>query len=107
MLTSVMDITKQNYSSCALLQKSVICEICRLKVFENGVLRGIFGPKRDEATGDWRKLHKEELHNFYSSRNTIRMIKSRRMRWTGHVARMGRRGMHIGFRWEGEKERDH
>jgi transcription termination factor 2 len=58
-------------------------------VFENRVLRRIFGPKRDEVTGDWRKLHNEELHNLYSSPNIIRMIKSRRMRWAGHVARMG------------------
>jgi hypothetical protein len=58
-------------------------------VFENRVLRRIFGPKRDEVTGGWRKLHNEELHNLYSSRSIIRMIKSRRMRWTGHVARMG------------------
>jgi hypothetical protein len=56
----------------------------RLRVFENSVLRRIFGPKRDEVTGDWRKLHNEELHNLYSSPN--RMIKSRRMRWAGHVA---------------------
>jgi hypothetical protein len=53
------------------------------KVFENRVLRRMFGPKRDEATGDWRKLHNEELHNFYSSPDIIRMIKSRRMRWAG------------------------
>jgi hypothetical protein len=58
-------------------------------VFENRVLRRIFGPKRDEVTGEWRKLYNEELHNLYSSPNIIRMIKSRRMRWTGHVARMG------------------
>jgi hypothetical protein len=54
-------------------------------VFENRVLRRIFGPKRDEVTGDWRKLHNEELHNLYSSLNIIRTIKSRRMRWAGHV----------------------
>jgi hypothetical protein len=53
------------------------------------VLRKIFGPKRDEVTGGWRKLHNEELHNLYSSPNIIRMIKSRRMRWAGHVARIG------------------
>jgi hypothetical protein len=58
-------------------------------VFENRVLRGIFGPKRDEVTGGWRKLHNEELHNLYSSPSIIRMMKSRRMRWAGHVARMG------------------
>jgi hypothetical protein len=53
------------------------------------VLRRIFGSKRDEMTGDGMKRHNEELHNFYSSPNIIRMIKSRRMRWAGHVARMG------------------
>jgi hypothetical protein len=53
------------------------------------VLRRIFGQKRDEMTGDWRKLHNEELHNLYSSPNIIGMITSRRMRWSGHVARMG------------------
>jgi hypothetical protein len=58
-------------------------------VFENRVLRRIFRPKRDEVTGGWRKLHNEELHNLYSSPSIITMIKSRRMRWAGHVARMG------------------
>jgi hypothetical protein len=53
------------------------------------VLRRIFGPKRDEVTGDWRKMHNEELHRLYSSPSIIRMIKSRRMRWAGHVARIG------------------
>jgi hypothetical protein len=75
-------------------------------VFENSVLRRIFGPKRDEVTGGWRKLHNEELHILYSSPNIFRNIKSRRMRWAEHVARMGRRGMHIGYRWESQKERD-
>jgi hypothetical protein len=56
-------------------------------VFENRVLRRIFGPKRDEVTGEWRKLHNEELHILYTSPNTIRQLKSRRM-WAGHVARM-------------------
>jgi hypothetical protein len=58
-------------------------------VFENRVLRRIFGPKRDEVTGEWRKLHSEKLHNWYSSPDIIRQVKSRRMRWAGHVARMG------------------
>jgi hypothetical protein len=58
-------------------------------VFENRVLRRIFGLKRDKVTGDWRKLHNEELNNFYSSPSIIRIIKSRRMRWAGHIARMG------------------
>jgi hypothetical protein len=61
----------------------------RLRVFENRVLRRIFGPKRDEATGEWRGLHNEELNNLYSSPNIIRVIKSGRMRWTAHVACMG------------------
>jgi hypothetical protein len=57
-------------------------------VFENRVLRRIFGPKRDEVTGEWRQLHNEELHDLYSSPSIIRIIKFRRMRWAGHVARM-------------------
>jgi hypothetical protein len=58
-------------------------------VFKNRVLRRIFGPKRDEVTGEWRKLHNEELHNLYSTPDIIRQVKSRRIRWAGHVARMG------------------
>jgi hypothetical protein len=58
-------------------------------VFKNRVRRRIFGPKGDEVTGEWRKLHSEELHILYSSSNIIRQIESRRMRWAGHVARMG------------------
>jgi hypothetical protein len=58
-------------------------------VFENRVLRRIFGPKRDEVIGEWRKLHNEELHIFYSSPNITRQNKSRTLRWAGHVARMG------------------
>jgi hypothetical protein len=60
----------------------------RLRVFENRVLRKIFGPKREED-GSWRKLHNDELHNLYSSPNIVREIKSRRIRWAGHVAHMG------------------
>ena len=60
-------------------------------MFENRVLRRIFGPKRDEATGEWRKLNREELNDLYSSPNIIRVIKSRRLRGTGHVACMGDR----------------
>jgi hypothetical protein len=61
----------------------------RLRVFENSVLRRIFGPKRDEVTGEWRKMHNEELCDLYSSPSIIRIMKSRRMRWAGHAARMG------------------
>jgi hypothetical protein len=62
----------------------------RLRVFENRVLSGVFGSKRDEVTGEWRKLHNEELHDQYYPPNIVRVIKSRRMRWVGHVARVGR-----------------
>jgi hypothetical protein len=58
-------------------------------MFENRVLKRIFGPKRDEVTGEWRKLHNEELHDLYSSPSIIRIMKTRRVRWAGHVARMG------------------
>jgi hypothetical protein len=58
------------------------------------------------VTGEWRKFHNEELHNLYSSPNIIRTIKSRKMSWRGHVPRMGRLGMHIGYWWESQKERD-
>jgi hypothetical protein len=78
------------------------CEILSLILRENRVLRRIFGPKRDEVIGDWRKLHNEELHYLYSSPSIIRMMNSRRM----NVARMGWRGMHIGYWRESQKERD-
>ena len=61
----------------------------RLRVFENRVLRRIFGPKRDEVSGEWREVHNEERNDLYSSPSIVRMIKSRRMRWAGHVVRMG------------------
>jgi hypothetical protein len=61
-------------------------------VFENRVLRRIFGPKRDEVIGGWGNLHNEQLHNLYCSRSIIRIIKSRRMRWAGHITRMGEKG---------------
>jgi len=61
----------------------------RLRVFENRVLRRVFGPERDEVTGEWRKLHNEELRDIYSLPNIVRVVKSRRMRWVGHVAHMG------------------
>jgi len=61
----------------------------RLRVFESRVLRRVFGPKRDEVTGEWRKLHNEELRDLYSLPNIVRVVKSRRTRWAGHVVRMG------------------
>jgi hypothetical protein len=66
-------------------------EECRLKVFENRMLRSVFGSKRDEETGEWRKLQNEELNDLYSLPNIVRVVKSIRMRWAGHVARMGER----------------
>jgi hypothetical protein len=64
------------------------------------VLRRIFGPKRDEVTGEWRKLHNEKLNDLYSSFNTVRVIKSRRVRWAGHVACMGRVEVYTCIGWE-------
>jgi cytoplasmic iron level regulating protein YaaA (DUF328/UPF0246 family) len=66
-------------------------------VFENRVLRRIFGPKRDEVIGDWRKLHKEELNDLYSTQNTIRVFNPRRMRWTRHAVRRVRGEVYTGF----------
>ena len=71
----------------------------KLRVFENMVLRRIFGPRRDEVTGEWRRLHKEELKDLYSSPNSVRMIKSRRMRWAEHVVRMVEERGRIGSWW--------
>jgi len=75
----------------------------RLRVLESRVLRRVFGPKRDEVKGKWRKLHNEELNDLYCSPNIVRLIKSRRMRWAGHVARMGeRRGVYRDLVWKPE-----
>jgi hypothetical protein len=79
----------------------------RLVVFEYRVLRWISVPKRDEVTGEWRKLHKEGLHILYSSPNIIRQIKSRRMKWAWHVGHVGEEKKCTRFWWESPKERDH
>ncbi|KAJ4433652.1 hypothetical protein ANN_15962 [Periplaneta americana] len=87
--------TRPGKPEALLRHRDTVPEICgllqehRLRVFENKVLRKIFGAKRDEVTGEWRKLHNAELHALYSSPDIIRNIKSRRLRWAGHVARMG------------------
>jgi hypothetical protein len=86
---------KREYLKDEIDERLYGCETWSLTLREEHrlrVLRRIFGPKRDEVTGGWRKLHNEELHNLYSSPSIFRMIKSRRMRWAGHVARMGRSG---------------
>jgi hypothetical protein len=82
----------------------ILREEHRLRVFENRVLRRIFGSKRDEVTGEWRKLRNGELHDMYSSPDIIKQIKSRKMRWAGHVARMGE-GRNVSW-WERPKEKD-
>ena len=79
----------------------------RLSVFENRVLRKVFGPKRDEVTGEWRKLHNKELNDLYSLPNIVWVIKSRRMRWAGHVARMGGIEVCTGCWWGSLRERGH
>ena len=81
-------------------------EECRLWVLENRVLRRLFGPKRDEVTGKWRKLNNEELNDLYSSSNIIWLTKLKRMRWAGHVALWGRGEVPTGFLWENLRERD-
>ena len=75
-------------------------------MFENMVLRRIFGPRRDEVTGEWRRLHNEKLNDLYSSLKIVRVIKSRRMRWAGHVARIGEERGCIGSWWGNWREAD-
>jgi len=79
----------------------------KLRVFENMVLRRIFRPRRDEVTEEWRRLHNEELNDLYSSPNIVRVIKSIRMRWAGHVVRMGAEMGRLGSWWGNQEERDH
>jgi len=79
----------------------------KLTVFDNMVLRRIFGPRREEVTGEWKRFHNEELSDLYSSHNIMRVIKSRRMRWAGHVARMGEERGCIGSWWGNRREGEH
>jgi hypothetical protein len=79
----------------------------RLRLLENSVLRRVFGTKSDGVTKERRKLHNKELNDLNSSSNIVRVIKSRRMRWAGHVARMGRGEAYAGFLWGNLRERDH
>ena len=79
----------------------------RLRVSENRVLKRIFWPKMDEVTGEWRKLHNEELNDLYCSASTVRVIKSRRLRWAGHVTRMGKEEFYTGFWWGNLREGEH
>jgi len=89
---------------CAL----VGCSKCRLRVFENRELRKIFAPKKDEVTGQWRRLHNEELYDLYSSTGTIfRVNKLGRIRWARHVARTGDMRGEYRVWWRDLKERDH
>jgi hypothetical protein len=82
----------------------VLLEVHRLRVFENRVLRRVFGPKRDEVTGEWRKLYNAALNYRYSLPNIVRVVKSRRMRWVGHVASMGGRELYTGCWWGSQRE---
>jgi len=79
----------------------------KLRVFENMVLRRIFGPRREEVTEEWRRLHNEELNDLYSSPNVVRVIKSRRIRWAGYVARMGEERGCMRSWWGNWREGDH
>jgi len=83
--TIILPVVLYGYKTWSLTSR----EEGKLRLFENMVLRRIFGPRRDEITGDWRRLHNEELNVLYSSHNIVRVIKSRRIRWAGHMARMG------------------
>ena len=95
MKNCLKNMDHKNNKENKLVCRETLREERRLRVFENRVLRSVFGPKRDEVTGEWIKLHNEELSDLYSLPNIVRVVKSRRMRRAGHVARMGEgRGVH-------------
>jgi hypothetical protein len=102
-LTIILPVVLYGYETWSLTLR----EECKLRVFENTVLRRAIGPKRDEGTEEWRKLYNEELNHMYFSPIIIRVVKSRSMRWAGHVASLGkRRGVYV-FWWGNLRERDH
>jgi hypothetical protein len=100
--TIILPLVLYDYETWSLALR----EEHRLRLFENRVLRRTFGPKWNEVTRRWRKLHNEELRDLYSSPRITRIIKSRRMRWAGHVARMGKRELRICYWWESQREKD-
>jgi hypothetical protein len=97
----ILPVVPYGYQSWSVILK----EEHRLRVFENRVLRRIFGSKCDEVTREWRKLHNGELHKFYPPLDIIREIRSRRMRWAGHVESMGGGETCLAFWWETPKEK--
>ena len=101
--TIILPVVLYGYEAWSLTLR----EERKLRVFENVVLRRIFGPRRDKVTGEWKRLHNEELNDLYSSPNIVRVIKSRRMRWAGHVAPMSEVRGCIGSWWGNRRERDH
>jgi len=101
--TIILPVVLHGYETWSLTLR----EERKLRVFENMVLRRIFGPRREEVKGEWRSLHNEELNDLYSSSNILRVIKWRRMRWAGHVVRMGEERGCIGSWWGNRRERDH
>jgi len=101
--TIILRIVLYGCETWSLIQR----EERRMRVFENRVLRTIFGPKRDEVTDDSWKLHNEELNDLYSLPNIVRVIESRRVRWAVHVARMGRGELYKAFWWGNLGERGH
>jgi len=102
-----LESTVSSTPTASVISVNFIFYIFKLRVFENKVLRRTFGVERDEVTGERRKLHTEKPDDMYSSPNIVRVIKSRRMRWVGHVVHMGERSGHTRFWWGMPSETDH